>query len=65
MVKHKVLTEKEIRIMHLLQQGFTNQDISNQSGVSLNTIKYHLKQIYRKLEVQNRAEAVFKFKYES
>ena len=64
MTRQFLLTERETRIMQLLQSGCTNLDISEQCGISVNTIKYHLKRIYKKLEVQNRAEAVFRFKNE-
>lgn len=58
------LNEHETRIMHFLQRGYTNQDISTQCGISVNTIKYHLKRMYKKLAVHNRAEAVYKYKNE-
>ena len=55
------ITGKETSIMFLLMQGFTNEKISQKTGISVNTVKYHLKQIYKKLDAQNRVEAIIKF----
>jgi LuxR family maltose regulon positive regulatory protein len=41
-----------------LAQGFSNKEIGRVMGVSSNTVKYHLKQIYGELHVHNRARAV-------
>ena len=50
------LTEKEIKIYQLLKSGLSNQDISDEMNVALSTTKWHLKNIYQKLGVKNRAE---------
>jgi DNA-binding CsgD family transcriptional regulator len=55
------ITDKETSIMLLVMQGFTNEKISQKTGISVNTVKYHLKRIYKKLHVQNRVEAINKF----
>lgn len=44
--------------LELLAQGHSNKEISRLMGVSINTVKYHLKQIYGELRVKNRARAV-------
>jgi LuxR family maltose regulon positive regulatory protein len=46
------------RYLELLAQGFSNKEIGRVMGVSSNTVKYHLKQIYGELHVHNRARAV-------
>lgn len=51
----------ESRIIALLQLGLSNRDISKELGLSINTVKYHLKKIYKKLIVKNRIEAINKF----
>ena len=51
------LSKTEIR---LLERGLTNKAISFHIGVSENTVKFHLKKIYKKLGVHNRTEAVYK-----
>ena len=52
------LTERELQVLQLMCQGFSNQKIANQMIVSINTIKKHTSNIYAKLGVQNRAQAV-------
>ena len=44
--------------MELLAQGHSNKEIGRVMGVSINTVKYHLKQIFGDLRVNNRARAV-------
>ena len=46
------------RYLELLAQGHSNKEIGRVMGVSINTVKYHLKQIYGELHVDNRARAV-------
>ena len=46
------------RYLELLAQGYSNKEIGRVMGVSTNTVKYHLKQIYGELRVDNRARAV-------
>jgi len=52
------LSEREKEIIQLVAQGFTNKAISERLTLSENTIKYHLKNILQKLNVNNRTEAV-------
>lgn len=53
-----VLTQREQEILQLLRLGLSNQAISQQTGVALSTIKWHLKNIFAKLGVSTRAEAI-------
>jgi two-component system nitrate/nitrite response regulator NarP len=41
-----------------LSKGHTNLQIAGNLGISLNTVKFHLKNLYSKLSVNNRAQAV-------
>ena len=52
------LTEKENEIFELLSSGLSNAAISEQSGIALSTTKWHLKNIYVKLGVENRSSAL-------
>lgn len=52
------LTQKELEILELLQQGLTNSAISDATGAALSTTKWHLKNIYQKLGVSNRTAAI-------
>jgi len=56
------LTRTEGRIYELVQQGYTNQLIANELHISLNTVKRHLQNTYRKLGVSNRTELCYKLK---
>lgn len=51
------LSPREHRILNLLSQGLSNKEIGRNLGVTAETVKSHLKKIYAKLGVQNRAQA--------
>ena len=52
------LSERETEVLDLLAQTLPNKKIARVLGVSLDTVKWHLKSIYRKLDVSGRDEAV-------
>ncbi len=52
------LTARELELLELVGEGFSNRAISELLTISTNTVKYHLKNIFQKLGAQNRAEAV-------
>jgi DNA-binding NarL/FixJ family response regulator len=52
------LTSRERELLTALANGWTNLQIASRIGISLNTVKYHLKNLYDKLGVSNRAMAV-------
>jgi LuxR family transcriptional regulator, maltose regulon positive regulatory protein len=52
------LSERELRVLHLLPTHLSNQEIAGELYVSLNTVKTHLKSVYRKLGVSSRSGAV-------
>ncbi len=54
------LTEREWEILQFLSQGFTNQQIAEKSFVSVNTVKTHLKNLFQKLDVNTRTEAILR-----
>lgn len=53
-----LLTKREKELLGALAQGWTNLQIGARFGISGNTVKYHLKNLYDKLGVKNRAMAV-------
>lgn len=52
------LTVRERELLTALAAGWTNLQIAARIGISRNTVKYHLKNLYDKLDVNNRAMAV-------
>jgi LuxR family maltose regulon positive regulatory protein len=54
------LSERELEVLALLADGLTYQEIAQALFISLNTVKTHLKNVYGKLGVHNRQEAVAK-----
>ncbi len=52
------LTDRELTILKALTRGLSNKQISQENWVTEQTVKFHLSNIYRKLDVSNRAEAV-------
>jgi DNA-binding NarL/FixJ family response regulator len=51
------LTARELEILVLVAQGYTNNRIARQLWVTEQTVKFHLSNTYRKLGVNNRTEA--------
>ncbi len=55
------LSRREHEILGLLVNGLTNFQISARLGLSENTVKYYLKAIYQKLDVNSRGGAIAKY----
>lgn len=53
----EALTDRERDVLRMLPSRLTVREIADELGISTNTLKFHLKTIYRKLEVGSRAEA--------
>jgi len=54
------LTPHEIRILKLLVEGYNYQTAADELNVSINTIRFHMRSIYEKLQVHSKSEAVSK-----
>jgi len=54
----ETLSRREIDVLRLMADGQSNQEIAQVLIVALNTVKMHIKHIYRKLGVKNRVQAV-------
>ncbi len=52
------LTEKEIAVLRLVAEGEPNKQIAWQLGISIETVKSHLKAVFEKLQVDDRTHAV-------
>jgi DNA-binding NarL/FixJ family response regulator len=51
------LTARELELLQYVVKGYSNREIAEQLYISKNTVKYHMKNILQKLDLQNRAEA--------
>lgn len=54
------LSQRELDVLHALTEGYTYKTIADKLFVSVNTIRFHLRNIYAKLHVRSRTEAVAK-----
>ena len=54
------LTPHEVRLLRMLVEGHSYKTAANELHVSVNTIKFHLRHIYDKLQVHTKSEAVAK-----
>ncbi|MBK8700658.1 MAG: response regulator transcription factor [Saprospiraceae bacterium] len=52
------LTPREIQLMRALSRGLLNKEIATHLGITEGTVKQHLHNIYDKLEVTNKVEAI-------
>ena len=54
------LSDREIEVLRCIAAGYKNQEIADELFVSLNTVRYHTKNLYGKLGVNKRTQAVAK-----
>ena len=54
------LSEREIEILTLIAQKRDNREIAEKLFISVNTVKYHVKKLYDKLDINSRKEALAK-----
>jgi ATP/maltotriose-dependent transcriptional regulator MalT len=52
------LTQRELEILRLIADGLSYAEISNRLVIGLNTVRFHVKNIYGKLEVHGRTQAI-------
>ncbi|RZL02888.1 MAG: response regulator transcription factor [Rubrivivax sp.] len=59
----EALSRRESEVLDLVSRGFTYAEIAANMGVSLSTVHTHVRNIYGKLDVHNRTEAVFEARH--
>ncbi|HQY43463.1 MAG TPA: response regulator transcription factor [Paracoccaceae bacterium] len=52
------LTRRERALLEALSKGLTNKDLARDFDISANTVKFHLSNLFEKLGVRNRAQAI-------
>ncbi len=62
LVSQLELSKRELEILGLLAQGHSNQEIAAKLFVSLSTVKTHIQNLFEKLDVKRRTQAVEKAK---
>ena len=53
-------SEREKEVTGLILQGKSNKQLALALGISASTVEYHLKNVYKKLQVNSRTEAVLR-----
>lgn len=54
----ETLNIRELKILRLLAVGFSNREIAEQLMIAVNTVKWYLQEIYGKLDVDSRTQAL-------
>ena len=54
------LTSREVEVLRLMESGLKYKEIAAELVISLNTVRYHVKTIYGKLQVNTRTQAIIK-----
>jgi DNA-binding CsgD family transcriptional regulator len=58
LVAERGLTPAETRVLHVLLLGLSNREIAERLGLGIDTVKTHVRRIFRKLSVASRAQAL-------
>ena len=56
-----VLTQKEKQIIQALTEGLSYKLIADRISISIDTVRFHIKNIYRKLQVNSKTEVINKY----
>ena len=55
------ITDREADVLHMISHGYNNSEIADKLFISINTVKYHVKNLYLKLDAKNRVEIINRF----
>lgn len=58
-LEHGILTDKELQVLHLISKGLSYSETASALEISHKTVPTHIRSIYKKLQVNNRSEAVY------
>ena len=59
--KRVELSRREREVLEWVSRGYGNKEVADQLSITLETVRHHLKQVYEKLHVHSRTEAVLKY----
>ena len=54
-----ILTKRELEVLNLITKGLPNAEAADLLGLSTNTVSVHIRNIYKKLRTNNRAETIY------
>lgn len=54
------LTDREADVLRLVAKGYSNKAVARELGITISTVKTHLRNIFRKLDVEDRAQVIIK-----
>ena len=57
-IMHDTLSKRELEVLHYIATGMSNQEIAQAIVITVGTVKRHTNNIYSKLNVRNRLQAV-------
>jgi DNA-binding NarL/FixJ family response regulator len=52
------LSDREMEVLTFVAEGFTSKEVAGKLNVSKSTVDFHLENVYKKLKVKNRLQAV-------
>ncbi len=58
---HKHLTDREFDVLKALVDGLSYQEVADRLFIAVDTVRHHVRNIYRKLEINSKAEAINKY----
>jgi len=57
---HEPLSAAQLRVLALLNRGLTTREIAQELNIAVGTVRWHLNQVFDRLRVRNRTQAVVK-----
>jgi DNA-binding CsgD family transcriptional regulator len=57
---HEPLSAAQLRVLALLNRGLTTSEMAQELGIAVGTVRWHLNQVFDRLRVRNRTQAVVK-----
>lgn len=63
LIKELELSKRELEVLNLMAKGFSNEEIASQIYISLSTVKTHNQNLFAKLDVKRRTQAIDKAKH--